>query len=363
MTARDTFDLTITRVIRAPRQKVFDAFIKPDLVRQWMGPRGFKVTALDMEPRAGGRYRLTMQHRMGDISTVNGTYKEISPPERIVFTWKWEGDHGSKLPDTLVTVTFTERKGEHGAETEVQLLHSGFPATEARDAHDGGWQGCLNKLADFTDSRGTAASLTVIGDPRSSYVFTTRMALAEKGLEYTFEPAAPHSAPVDAISPFGRIPVFRDGETALFETSAILRYVDETFDGAPLLAPNARLRAQMEQWVSLINCHGYDAMIRRYVLQYVFPRGEGGGPDRKTIDEALPEIERLLATFDKAYGKRNFLAGDAVTMADLFLAPLVFYLDKFPESKALLAKMPNVTRAHAAIAERESFKATAPKLD
>ena len=63
MTARDTFDLTVRRVIRAPRQKVFDAFIKPDLVRQWMGPRSFKVTALEIDPRAGGRYRVTMQHR------------------------------------------------------------------------------------------------------------------------------------------------------------------------------------------------------------------------------------------------------------------------------------------------------------
>ena len=187
------------------------------------------------------------------------------------------------------------------------------------------------------------------------------MALAEKGLQYTYDPAPPHSPPVDAISPYGRVPVFRDGETAIFETSAIVRYVDETFDGAPILAPNARLRAQMEQWVSMINCHGYDAMIRRYVLQYVFPKGEGGTPDRNTIDAALPEIEQLLAILDTTYGKRNFLVGDTLTMADLFLAPIVVYLGMFPESKALLAKFPNVSRAHAAIAERESFKATAPK--
>ena len=362
MTARDTFDLTVKRVIRAPRQKVFDAFVKPDLVRQWMGPRGFKVTALEMDPRAGGRYRLTMQHRTGETSTVNGTYKEVAPPERIVFTWKWEGEQMGAVPETLVTVTFAERQGEQGIATEMQLLHSGFPAPEARDAHDGGWQGCLNKLADLTDSRGTAASLSLIGDSRSTYVRTARMALAEKGLKYAYDPAPPHSPPVDAISPYGRVPVFRDGETGLFETSAIVRYIDETFDGTPLVAPNARLRAQMEQWVSMINCHGYDAMVRRYVLQYVFPKGEGGAPDRKTIDAALPEIEHLLGTLDKTYGKRNFLVGDAVTMADLFLAPIVPYLGMFPESKALLAKAPNVSRAHAAIAERESFKATMPKM-
>ena len=125
---------------------------------------------------------------------------------------------------------------------------------------------------------------------------------------------------------------------------------------------DARLRAQMEQWVSMINCHGYDAMVRRYVLQYVFPKGEGGAPDRKTIDAALPEIAQLLEILDKAYGQRNFLVGDKVTMADLFLAPIVFYLGMFPESKALLAKVPNVSRAYAAMTERESFKATMPKL-
>ena len=362
MTARDMFDLTVKRVIRAPRQKVFDAFVKPDLLRQWMGPRGFRVTGLEIDPRAGGRYRVTMQPRTGEAATVNGTYREVTPPERIVFTWKWEGEQMGALPETLVTVTFAERSGEQGDETEVRLLHSGFPATEARDAHDAGWQGCLNKLADFTDDRGTAASLFLIGDSRSSYVRTARMALAEKGLKYTFDPAPPHSEQVDAISPYGRVPVFRDGETALFETSAIVRYLDETFDGTPLLPANARLRAQMEQWVSMINCHGYDAMVRRYVLQYVFPKGDGGVPDRKTIDASLPEIDQLLTTLDKAYGNRDFLVGDTLTMADLFVAPVVFYLGMFPESKALLEKFPGLRRAHAAMAERESFKQTMPQL-
>ncbi len=65
---------------------------------------------------------------------------------------------------------------------------------------------------------------------------------------------------------------------------------------------------------------------------------------------------------DLAYGPRDVLAGAAVTMADLLLAPIIFYLPLFPEGKALLAGAPNVVRAHAAMADRESFKATAPKL-
>ena len=115
----------------------------------------------------------------------------------------------------------------------------------------------------------------------------------------------------------------------------------------------------MEQYASLINCHAYDAMIRRYVLQYVLAKENA--PDRAVIDKAVPEIKSLLEVFDRAYGPRNTLAGDTVTLADLLLAPIVFYLGKFPESKALLAGAPNVTRAHAWIAERPSFKATAPQ--
>jgi len=361
MTARDTLDLTVRRVIRAPRQKVYDAFVKPELLRQWMGPRGFKLTALEMEPSKGGQFRLTMQHRHGDKSSVAGTYKELTPPERIVFTWKWDGEPMAAVPETLVTVTFTERKGADGIETEVVLLHSGFPSADVRDSHNGGWQGGLNKLADLTDARGTAATLSLIGTPRSTYVRTLRMAMVEKGLEYTFDPTRPHTPPVDAISPYGRVPAFRDGETALFETSAIVRYLEETFEGTPLLPPNARLRAQMEQWVSLINCHGYDAMVRRYVLQYAFAKD--GAPDRRAIDASLPEMKQLLTILDKAYGTRNVLVGDTVTMADLFLAPIVAYLLMFPESKAMLDQLPNLTRAHKAIAERESFKATMPTLD
>ncbi len=164
------------------------------------------------------------------------------------------------------------------------------------------------------------------------------MALAEKGLRYAYDPAPPHSEQVNAISPYGRIPVFRDGDTALFETSAIVRYLDESFDGTPLVAPNARLRAQMEQWVSMINCHAYDAMIRRYVLQYVFPKGEGGAPDRETIDGRCRR-----STVARHPGQASAGAASCRRRTDdgrSFLAPIVLYLGLVPESKARLGSFP-----------------------
>src|SRR5205823_7243388 len=86
MTARDTLDLTVSRTIRAPRQKVFDAFVKPELLKQWFGPRGFTVTDAAIDPRVDGRYRFSMRAKTGEIHTVGGVYREVAAPERLVFT-------------------------------------------------------------------------------------------------------------------------------------------------------------------------------------------------------------------------------------------------------------------------------------
>jgi glutathione S-transferase len=96
------------------------------------------------------------------------------------------------------------------------------------------------------------------------------------------------------------------------------------------------------------------------LLHYVFPKGADGKPDRAAIDAAMKEIPKQLALLDNAYGPRNTLAGDTMTLADILLAPIVFYLGMFPESKAALANVPNVRRAHDWIAQRESFKTTMP---
>jgi len=356
MTAASSSDVAITRTIRAPRDKVFAAFVQPDLLSRWFGQRGSSVTQAMLDVRVGGRYRISMQPRSGETYTVGGEYREVRAPERLVFTWRWEGEAMGAMGESLVTVTFAQQ----GDDTEVRVLHTGLPNAAARDGHAQGWNSGLSKLVDATDVRGSAASVVVYGNPRSSYVRSARMALVEKGVAYTLEPCAPHSDALAALHPFGRVPAFRDGEFALFETTAIVRYIDEAFDGPSLIAGNPRTRAQMEQWASAINAYMYDTMIRRYVLQYIFAKGADGKPDRVVIDAAMKEMPKQLGLLDNAYGPRNTLAGDTVTLADVLLAPIVFYLGMFPESKAALANVPNVRRAHDWIAQRESFKATMP---
>jgi len=346
--------------MRAPRSKVFDAFVDETALRAWHCPRGMQVTEARCEARVGGAWQLAMQARDGTRFVVGGSYRELERPARLVYTWAWQGDNSPMAAmQTLVEIDLVERDGG----TELTLRHSGFPAGAARDAHGQGWQSTLNHLVDHVDERGTAATLVLLGDVRSSYTRTARMALAEKGLAYTMQSCAPHSPEIMAVHPFGRIPALRDGEIGLFETSAIVRYVDECFGPAPSLLPGSIIgRARCEQWVSAVNAYLYDTMVRRYILQYLFPRGADGQPDRGVIDGALKEMPAQLAALDKAYGAGDWLAGGVLSMADLFVAPILAYVERMPEGAALLGAAPNVQRAQAVLRARPSFTTTDPSL-
>lgn len=359
MNAPERFTLNISRFIRASREKVFDAFVTESLLRNWHCPRGMCVTACELDARVGGAWRTEMKARDGSLFIVGGTYRQVQRPTRLAYTWKWEGEHNPLSGmETLIEVDFTEK--DDG--TELRMTHSGFPAAAARDSHAHGWGSCFNRLNDLLDPRGTAATVTLLGDARSSYTRTARMGFAEKGVAYTFQTCGPHTPEILAVHPFGRIPVLLDGEVELWETSAILKYLDESFDSPVSLTPGTiATRVRSEQWVSAVNSYLYDTMVRRYLLQILFPKGEGGQPDRGVIEPALKEMPAQLAALDQAYGASDFLAGDAVSFADLFITPILAYLQVMPESARLLAAASNVQRAQAAMRQRSSFAATDPQ--
>jgi glutathione S-transferase len=351
-----TETLRITREFNAPRQRVFDAFIQPEALQQWFGPGGFTVPRCEVDARPGGRYQIQLHTPDGEVNIVGGEFREITPPEKLVFTWAWlKGDQPGT--QTLVTLTFAERAGK----TELTLLQTGFDTAHDREMHGKGWDASLDCLVDALAGKPqpTTARPLVLGDPRSTHVRSVRMAFVEKGIAYELEPHAPHSPAIDAVHPFGRIPALKNGSTTLFETSAILRYVDEAFPGPKLMPETPAQRAAVEQWISATKHYVYDTMVRRYVLQYVVPRNDGK-PDRATIDAALPEIRTQLGILDTTYGKRDFLVGDTLSLADLVLAPIMAYLPQMPEGKALLQPYANLWRAHERLTRRESFKATQP---
>jgi uncharacterized protein YndB with AHSA1/START domain len=138
-------ELVITRVLDAPRSLVFKLWTRPEHLARWWGPQGFTTISCEMDVRPGGAWFRCMRSPEGSLYTKRGIYREIVPPERLVFTYVNEDADGRLGPETLVTVTFEE----HGAKTRLTLHQSGFESVGERDAHAGGWTSCLERFAEY----------------------------------------------------------------------------------------------------------------------------------------------------------------------------------------------------------------------
>ena len=136
----------VSRTFDAPRERVFRAWTDPAAVTRWFGGPGGSTKSVEADVRVGGNYRITMKVRpTGRKAYVVGTYLEIDPPERLVYTFAWE-----KLPvptfgmgDSKVTVDFREL----GAATEVSLTHELLDKGRLRAFHRFGWKTSMERLA------------------------------------------------------------------------------------------------------------------------------------------------------------------------------------------------------------------------
>jgi uncharacterized protein YndB with AHSA1/START domain len=136
-----TAALRITRTFPASRERVFAAFTDPQLLKQWWGPAGFSLPQASVDLRVGGRYRFGMQPPQGDLMFLVGTFREIKRPERLVYTWAWEG----APVETVVTIDFREAEGD----TEVVITQEPFRSDEERQQHVFGWEGGLDRLTEI----------------------------------------------------------------------------------------------------------------------------------------------------------------------------------------------------------------------
>ncbi len=203
-------------------------------------------------------------------------------------------------------------------------------------------------------------TLEILGIPQSNFVRTVRMACVEKSLPYTLKPVAPHSPEVAALHPFGKIPALRHGEITLVETKAICTYIDQAFEGPPLIPRDPFGAARTEQWISLINT-GFDLVfVRQYLVAYAFSGLPGGVPDRARIDAALPKMRQMLGILNWELSERQHLAGADCTLADLFLLPIVYYLNTAPESGEMLRALPSVGAWFRRVSARPSAIETVP---
>src|SRR5205085_1918698 len=139
-------ELTITRTFDAPREVVFAAWTDAKQAAQWWGPQGFTTISCEMDARPGGAYRACMRSPEGTRHCRRGVYREIVPPERLVFTFAWEDAAENPGHETVITVTFADAGG---GKTRLTLHQAMFESASARDAHQVGWSSCLERFAEY----------------------------------------------------------------------------------------------------------------------------------------------------------------------------------------------------------------------
>ena len=203
------------------------------------------------------------------------------------------------------------------------------------------------------------AKLELIGAAQSNFVWTCRLALAEKGVPYTLTSVMPHTPEVVAIHPFGKIPVMRLGDVTLAESRAICGYIDREFDGPALILADTAKAAEVEQWVSIVNTTIDPLWMRQYLAAYIFPGTPDGAPNRPVIEAALPKMEKQFPVMDRAVAS-GYLAGDTFTLADMYFTPILYYMRRGPESAAMLEANANLKAYLERNLARSCVQATVP---
>lgn len=137
-----TTSLVLRRTYKASRERLFEAWTTPQILRQFFGPRDVEIVDAQVDLRVGGGYSITMKKPDGELMTVRGSYRAVEPPERIVSTWAWDEDDPALEKETLLTLEFVER----GDESELILSHEAFRDLTQRNNHESGWTTILDQL-------------------------------------------------------------------------------------------------------------------------------------------------------------------------------------------------------------------------
>jgi uncharacterized protein YndB with AHSA1/START domain len=135
-------ELVIMRVFNAPRDLVWRAWTDPKHAVHWWGPIEYPAAHLEMDVQPGGVWRGVLRSP-GDGSELShkGVFREVTPPERLVFTFSWD-EEGERGLETLVTITFTDQ----GDKTLMTFCQIPFQSTEERDGHRYGWGSTFDRL-------------------------------------------------------------------------------------------------------------------------------------------------------------------------------------------------------------------------
>jgi glutathione S-transferase len=178
----------------------------------------------------------------------------------------------------------------------------------------------------------------VYGVPGSPFMRSVCAAMEEKGEPYRIHALGPSEREARAkLHPFGRIPVIDHGDFRLYETQAILRYIDAVFPTPALQPTDPKAIGRMNQFIGINDWYLFPQVARIIVFQRIVgPVIMGTTPDEAACAAAIPDAERCLNELERLLGDQSFLAGDQLSIADLLLVPQLAYLAATPECARIL---------------------------
>ena len=185
------------------------------------------------------------------------------------------------------------------------------------------------------------SDIVVYGVPGSPFMRAVQTGLEEKKAAYRVQALGVGESKSEAYlrkHPFGRVPAFEHGNFGLYETQAILRYLDDILPEPPLQPPDPQQVARMNQIIGINDWYFFPKVAAVIVFQRIIgPVLLGIKTDDAAIEAAVPMGRTCIAELDRLLGGQQFLAGDELSIADLMLAPQLDFLAETPEGKALLA--------------------------
>ena len=174
------------------------------------------------------------------------------------------------------------------------------------------------------------ATVELFGFAQSTYVRTARLVCEYKSIDYVLLPLEFGQESHRIVHPFLRMPAMRHSKLLLFETLAIATYLNEQFPGPNLAAGTAAKRAHILQWISAANDYVYQGVVAKLA--------KAESIDPKIVDATVP----LLRPFDQALAQHDYLVGDTLTLADLFLFPMLSYTNAAVATPEWLAPLPQI---------------------
>ena len=209
------------------------------------------------------------------------------------------------------------------------------------------------------------AETTLYGLHASPYVRAARLGLEEKGVAYDlveFPVSEMKQQPYLSRQPFGRIPAFEHKGFPLYETQAILRYVDAAFTGPALQPTDPRQAARMNQIIGIVDAYMFMDVSFGISYQRLMAPKHGKTPDEQRVRDSVPKARVVIEALDQLKGDNAYMAGDALSLADLMVAPHYYYLSLTPEGRDILGPHERLRRWWPSMASRESVKRTEPRL-